>query len=90
MSKQSQKRKLKKQQLLKNIQLQRLILSNDTQHWRNITEPYDKGWQKLLSLKPYLLLGASTISSYGLRHPVKFYRWARRVIGTLKVLKRKK
>ncbi|KAA1186044.1 YqjK-like family protein [Photorhabdus heterorhabditis] len=84
MSKQRRKRKLKKQQLLRDIQQQRLELSNNTQLWKSITEPYDKGWQKLLSLKPYLQLGVSAISLYGLRHPVKFYRWSRYIIRVLK------
>ncbi|WP_256125207.1 YqjK-like family protein [Photorhabdus luminescens] len=52
MSKQRQEKKLKIQQLLRNIQLQRLELSNNTQLWKNFTEPYDKSWQKLLSLNP--------------------------------------
>ncbi|CAQ85720.1 MULTISPECIES: YqjK-like family protein [Photorhabdus] len=84
MSKLSQNRRLKKQQLLRNIQQQRLELSNNAKLWKNLTEPYDKSWQKLLSLKPYLQLGVSVISLYGLRHPVEFYRLAHHIIQALK------
>ncbi|MDB6368268.1 MULTISPECIES: YqjK-like family protein [Photorhabdus] len=84
MSKQRQKKKLKKQQLLRNIQLQRLELSNNTQLWKSFTEPYDKSWQKLLSLKPYLRPAIHAISLYSLRHPMKFYRLSRHIIRILK------
>ncbi|WP_118985556.1 YqjK-like family protein [Photorhabdus sp. CRCIA-P01] len=84
MSKQRQKKKLKKQQIMRNIQLQRLELTNNTQLWKSLTEPYDKSWKKLLSLEPYLRLAIRTISLYGLRHPMKFYRLSRHIIRILK------
>ncbi|WP_323840065.1 YqjK-like family protein [Photorhabdus africana] len=84
MSKQRQKKKLKEQQLMRNIQLQRLELTNNTQLWKNLTEPYDKSWQKLLSLKPYLRPAIHAISLYSLHHPVKFYHLSRHIIRLLK------
>ncbi|KMJ44219.1 YqjK-like family protein [Xenorhabdus khoisanae] len=81
-------RELRKQQLLKEIQQQRQSLSAYSQHWLDITQSYDKGWQALLAFRPYVAIGAGIALFYGLcRHPQKFYRWSRQMISIFGVIK---
>ncbi|MDC9580347.1 YqjK-like family protein [Xenorhabdus sp. PR6a] len=80
-------RKRRKQQLLKEIQQQRQLLSAYSQSWLEVTQPYDKGWQALTAFKPYVAIGAGLALLYGLRHPKRFYRWSRRMISILGIVK---
>ncbi|OTA17547.1 cell division protein FtsH [Xenorhabdus vietnamensis] len=81
------RRKLRKQQLLKEIQQQRQLLSAYSQNWLETTQSYDKGWQTLLAFKPYFAIGSGIALLYGLRHPKKFYRWSHRIIRILGIVK---
>ncbi|MBI6549233.1 YqjK-like family protein [Xenorhabdus lircayensis] len=80
-------RKLRKQRLLNEIQQQRQSLSIYSQHWLEITQPYDKGWQTLLAFKPYVAIGSGIALFYGLCYPKKFYRWSRHMISILGIMK---
>lgn len=72
----------RKRLLLSEIQQQRTDLGYCTQEWLDVTEPYDKAWRILVSLKPLILVGASLASLYSIKHPKKLMRWAKRAIGT--------
>ncbi|MBD2815348.1 YqjK-like family protein [Xenorhabdus sp. Flor] len=76
-----QQRERKKQALLQEIQQQRQSLSAYGQHWLTIIRSYDRGWQMLLSFKPYFAIGSGILLLYGIRHPRKIYRWSRRLIS---------
>ncbi|MBD2802897.1 YqjK-like family protein [Xenorhabdus sp. M] len=78
---------LRKQQLLEEIRQQRQSLSACSQQWMKLTQPYDKGWQALLSFKPYAVIGSGIALIYGLRHPKKLYRWSRQVISFISIIK---
>ncbi|MDC9589195.1 YqjK-like family protein [Xenorhabdus sp. XENO-10] len=80
-------RKLRKQQLLKEIQQQRQLLSVYSRSWLEATQAYDKGWQTLAAFKPYFAIGSGIALIYGLRHPKKFYRWSRRMVSILGFMK---
>ncbi|MDX7990569.1 cell division protein FtsH [Xenorhabdus sp. Reich] len=82
-----QQLKSRKQQLLTEIQQQRQSLSDCRQHWFEITQYYDKGWQTLLAFKPYAVIGSGIVLLYSLRHPKKLYRWSRRMINILGFIK---
>ncbi|BET95485.1 YqjK-like family protein [Xenorhabdus taiwanensis] len=80
-------RKLRKQQLLKEIQQQRQLLATYGQNWLEVTQPYDKGWQIFIVFKPYVVIGSGLALLYGLRHPRQFYRWSRRIINIFRIIK---
>ncbi|CDH18247.1 YqjK-like family protein [Xenorhabdus bovienii] len=84
---QRQQREWRKQQLLLEIQQQRQSLSGCTQHWLDITQPYDKGWQTLSAFKPYVAIGSGIALIYGICHPMKFYRWSRRMVSLLRLIR---
>lgn len=77
----------RKQLLLNKIQQQRTDLGQSTQTWLVVTEPYDKAWRILVSLKPALLVGASMLSLYSIKHPKKLFRWGKRIIGAAGLLR---
>ncbi|MEQ1974334.1 YqjK-like family protein [Xenorhabdus sp. SGI240] len=80
-------RKLRKQQLLKEIQQQRQLLATYSQNWLKMTQPYDKGWQTFITFKPYVAIGSGLALLYGLRHPRQFYHWSRRIINIFGIIK---
>ncbi|WP_099142688.1 YqjK-like family protein [Xenorhabdus kozodoii] len=82
-----QQRKWRKQQLLKEIQQQRQQLAAYGRNWLAVIQPYDKGWQALSAFKPYIAVGSGLVLLYGLRHPKPFYRWSRRIINILGIMK---
>ncbi|MBG3014025.1 YqjK-like family protein [Proteus mirabilis] len=77
----------RKKLLLNKIQQQRSDLGQSTQIWLDVTEPYDKAWRILVSLKPALLVGASFISLYSIKHPKKIMRLAQRTIGAIGLIR---
>ncbi|MFZ1874397.1 MAG: YqjK-like family protein [Chania sp.] len=76
-----QYREWKKQQLIQQIQQQRLDLAANKTLWLEKTECLDQGWQTLFSLRKYVAIASSIVALYGIRHPGKFIRWSRRAIG---------
>ncbi|SFU98641.1 YqjK-like family protein [Xenorhabdus koppenhoeferi] len=77
----------RKSLLLKEILQQRQALSDCGQHWLEITQSYDKGWQTLLTFKSYVAIGSGIALLYGLRHPKRLYRWSRQMISILGIMK---
>lgn len=77
----------KKQQILADINEQRAELSEASAHWLKKTEPFDRTWHTLLSLRPLLLAGASIISIYSFKHPIKLYQWGRKALGAWGIIK---
>ncbi len=59
----------KKQHLINRIEQQRHELSNVSHDWLKVTEPYDRSWQFIISLKPYFVAATGLISLYTLRRP---------------------
>ncbi|OKP03443.1 YqjK-like family protein [Xenorhabdus eapokensis] len=80
-------RKLRKQQLLKEIQQQRQLIAAYSRNWLEVIQPYDKFWQTLVAFKPYVAIGSGLALLYGLRHPRQFYRWSRHIINILGIIK---
>jgi len=71
----------RKAQLLREIQQQRLDLSASRRDWLDATGPYDRGWNTLLSLRSWALVGSSVMAIWTIRHPNLLVRWARRGFG---------
>ncbi|WP_431224892.1 YqjK-like family protein [Serratia sp. L9] len=76
-----QYREWQKEQLIRQIQQQRLDLAASKTLWLEKTEPLDRGWQKVYGLRKYMAVGSSIIALYGIRHPSKLIRWSRRALG---------
>lgn len=89
MSKQSKHLVLaqRKKLLLNKIQQQRTDLGLGAQNWLDATEPYDKAWRILASLRPALLVGASLVSIYSIKHPKKLIQWGQRAIGAIGLIR---
>lgn len=77
----------RKKLLLNKIQQQRSDLGQSTQIWLDVTEPYDKAWRILVSLKPAFLVGASFMSLYSIKHPKKIIRLGQRAIGAFGLIR---
>ncbi|MCL2891823.1 YqjK-like family protein [Brenneria tiliae] len=76
-----QPRDEEKTRLLRKIQQQRLDLSAAKKHWLESTAPYDRYWHNLLQWRKYWVFGSGLIALYGVRHPSRMIRWARRAVG---------
>ncbi|EKT60015.1 YqjK-like family protein [Providencia sneebia] len=59
----------RKQFLINKIEQQRHELANASNDWLKVTEPYDRSWQFIVSLKPFFVAATGLISLYTLRHP---------------------
>ncbi|WP_244212871.1 YqjK-like family protein [Proteus hauseri] len=77
----------RKKLLLNKIQQQRSDLGQSTQVWLDVTEPYDKAWRILISLKPALLIGASLVSLYSIKHSSKIIQLGRRTLGAIGLIR---
>ncbi len=75
-------REKEKTLLLEKIQQQRLELASIARNWLQITAPWDHGWQKIVSIRHYLLAATSLLTLYGIRHPRKIITWSKRLLGT--------
>lgn len=76
-------REREKAQLLRRIQQQRLDITAERKRWLAATEGYDRAWHTLTRWRRYWLVGCSAAALYGIRHPSRLVRWARRAIGLL-------
>lgn len=76
-----QEREARKAYLLRQIQQQRLDLSASRRDWLDATQPYDRGWSKLVSLRSWFMAASSAMAVVSLRHPRFLVRWARRGVG---------
>ncbi|MCS2170046.1 YqjK-like family protein [Scandinavium sp. TWS1a] len=71
----------RKAYLLSKIQQQRLDLSASRRDWIETTDVYDRGWNTLLSLRAWALVGSSVMAIWSVRHPRFLVRWSRRGFG---------
>ena len=76
-----QERERHKAQLLRQIQQQRLDLSASRRDWIASTRRFDRGWNTVLSLRSWALVGSSVMAIWTVRHPNMLIRWARRGFG---------
>ncbi|MGL4725408.1 MAG: YqjK-like family protein [Scandinavium sp.] len=67
--------------LLSQIQQQRLDLSASRRDWMEATGVYDRGWNTLLNLRSWALVGSSIMAIWSVRHPRFLVRWGRRGFG---------
>ncbi|WP_342323450.1 YqjK-like family protein [Kosakonia sp. BYX6] len=67
--------------LLSEIQQQRLDLTAGRRDWLEATGAYDRGWNTLLSLRSWALVGSSAMAIWSVRHPNMLVRWAKRGLG---------
>ena len=71
----------RKARLLSEIQQQRLDLTANRRDWLESTGAYDRGWNTLLSLRSWALVGSSAMAVWSVRHPNMLVRWAKRGLG---------
>lgn len=64
--------------LLSQIQQQRLDLSASCRDWLETTGAYDRGWNTVLSLHSWALVGSSIMATWTIRHPNMLVRWEKR------------
>lgn len=76
-----QQREQKKMALLAMIQQQRQDLVASRDLWLHSTARYDRGWEVLLGLRHYLMLGAGVMAIGILRRPRPLLRWGKRALG---------
>ena len=80
MSNQAERQK-RKAMLLSQIQQHRLDLTASRRDWLEVTGAYDRGWNTLLSLRSWALVGSSVLAIRTVRHPNFLLRWAKRGFG---------
>ncbi|AMO47069.1 YqjK-like protein [Kosakonia oryzendophytica] len=68
----------RKARLLSEIQQQRLDLTAGRRDWLEATGAYDRGWNVLLSLRSWALVGSGAMAIWSVRHPNRLVRWAKR------------
>lgn len=71
-------RQKRKALLLGQIQQQRLDLSATRRDWLEATGAYDRGWNTLLNLRSWVLVGSSIMAIRTIRNPNLLMRWAKR------------
>ena len=76
MSREQQERERQKALLLRLIQQQRLDLSASHRHWLEATAPIDRGWNTLLNLRSWAMVGSGLVAIWSVRHPRFLMRWA--------------
>ncbi|MBM3070062.1 YqjK-like family protein [Lelliottia sp. RWM.1] len=74
-------RQKQKAYLLSQIQQQRLDLAASRRDWLEVTRSYDRGWNTLLNIRAWALVGSSVVALCSVRHPSRLIRWARRGFG---------
>jgi hypothetical protein len=77
MSSQSDRQK-RKAILLSQIQQQRLDLTASRRDWEERMISYDRGWNTLLSLRSWALVGSSLLAIRTIRNPNRLVRWGKR------------
>ncbi|EMS1306536.1 YqjK-like family protein [Salmonella enterica] len=58
-----------------------LLLSQIQQQRLETTGAYDRGWNTVLSLRSWALVGSSVMAIWTIRHPNMLVRWAKRGLG---------
>lgn len=81
-----QQRNATKTRLLLKIEQQRLDLVSETHAWREKTARYDRYWLQFMQWRRYWLIASGAVALYGIRHPSRLIRWAKRGVGLLGTL----
>ncbi|HHG8772186.1 TPA: YqjK-like family protein [Raoultella planticola] len=76
-----QERERRKALLLRQIQQQRLDLIASRRDWLAATAPLDRGWQTLLQLRSWAMVGSGIMAVWSVRHPRFLLRWTKRGFG---------
>ena len=71
-------RELRKAMLITRVHQQRLDLSSSRREWLEATGSYDRGWNTVLSLRSWLLVGSSIGAIWTIKNPNFLLRWAKR------------
>lgn len=74
-------REERKARLLNKVNQQRLDLSASRRAWLETTAAYDRGWNTLLNLRAWLLVGSSVLAVRAIQHPNVLVRWGKRGFG---------
>lgn len=77
----AEERQRRKTLLLRQIQQQRLDLAASRRDWLEASQPLDRGWNTLLTLRSWALVGSSALAVWSVRHPRRLVRWAKRGVG---------
>lgn len=64
--------------LLIQVHQQRINLTLAKRDWLEVTEPYDRGWNKLIGLRRYIAMAAGILTIWNVRRPGKIVRLAKR------------
>ncbi|MCW9586918.1 YqjK-like family protein [Klebsiella michiganensis] len=81
MSRDQQERERQKALLLRQIQQQRLDLNASRRRWLEATAPIDRGWNTLLNLRSWAMVGSGLVAVWSVRHPRFLLRWTKRGLG---------
>ena len=81
MSRDQQERERQKALLLRQIQQQRLDLNASRRRWLEATAPIDRGWNTLLNLRSWAMVGSGLVAVWSVRHPRFLLRWTKRSLG---------
>ncbi|MCA7001349.1 YqjK-like family protein [Dickeya solani] len=76
-----------KQQLLRQIQQQRLDLAANKNRWLEITAPCDDYWRKWAWVRRYLVVIPPAVAILGIRHPRRLMGFVRKAAGIWSALK---
>ena len=71
-------RELRKAMLITRVHQQRLDLSSSRREWLEATGSYDRGWNTVLSLRSWLLVGSSIGAIWTIKNPNFLLRWGKR------------
>ncbi|CAM7777676.1 YqjK-like family protein [Atlantibacter hermannii] len=71
-------RELRKAMLITHVHQQRLDLSSSRREWLEATGSYDRGWNTVLSLRSWLLVGSSIGAIWTIKNPNFLLRWGKR------------
>lgn len=71
----------RKNALLSQIQQERIDLAMATRDWVAVTAPYDRGWNKIVALRRYVVIASSIFAMWSVRKPNKITKIVRRGFG---------
>lgn len=71
-------RELRKAMLITQVHQQRLDLSSSRREWLVTTGAYDRGWNTVLGLRSWLLVGSSVAAIWSIKNPNFLLRWGKR------------
>lgn len=74
-------RESRKQELLIQIQTQRMEMVAGEQQWLAATSGYDHLWAKLYGLRRYAAVGGGLLTLWAVRRPKLLGRWIKRGFG---------